>query len=88
MGTEGYFHRGEAAHSPPSSAEVKNGGAIPPLPHIPSWHSAWQEVKLKKNTAEILHILLHIQITLITLPNENEASLTTKASFEWLHLGP
>jgi hypothetical protein len=25
---------------PPSSAEVKNGGAIPPLPHMSSWHSA------------------------------------------------
>jgi hypothetical protein len=23
----------EADHSPPSSAEVKNGGAMPPLPH-------------------------------------------------------
>jgi hypothetical protein len=23
----------EADHSPPSSAEVKNGGALPPLPH-------------------------------------------------------
>jgi hypothetical protein len=30
----------EADHSPPSSAEVKNGGAIPPLPHMFSWHSA------------------------------------------------
>jgi hypothetical protein len=24
----------EADHSPPSSAEVKNGGALPPLPHM------------------------------------------------------
>jgi hypothetical protein len=24
--------------SPPSNAEVKNGGTIPPLPHMPSWH--------------------------------------------------
>jgi hypothetical protein len=30
----------EADHSSPSSVEVKNGGAIPPLPHMPSWHSA------------------------------------------------
>jgi hypothetical protein len=30
----------EADHSPPSSAEVKNGGAIPPLSHMPSWHRA------------------------------------------------
>jgi hypothetical protein len=29
----------EADHSPPSSVEVKNGGAIPPLPYVPSWHS-------------------------------------------------
>jgi hypothetical protein len=30
----------EADHPPPSSAEVKNGGAIPPVPHMSSWHSA------------------------------------------------
>jgi hypothetical protein len=30
----------EASHSPPSSVKVKNGGAIPPLPHMSSWHSA------------------------------------------------
>jgi hypothetical protein len=29
----------EADHSPPSSAEVKNGGAIPPLPHTSSLRS-------------------------------------------------
>jgi hypothetical protein len=29
-----------ADHSPPSSAEVKNVGAIPPLLHMSSWHSA------------------------------------------------
>jgi hypothetical protein len=29
----------EADHSPPSSAEVNNDGAIPPLPHMSSWHS-------------------------------------------------
>jgi len=27
----------EADHSPPSSAEVKNEGAIPPLPNTSSW---------------------------------------------------
>jgi hypothetical protein len=26
-------------HQPPSSAEVKNAGGIPPFPHISSWHS-------------------------------------------------
>jgi hypothetical protein len=30
----------EADHSPPSSAEVKKGGAIPVFPHMSSWHSA------------------------------------------------
>jgi hypothetical protein len=34
----------EADHLPPSSAEVKNGGAVPPLPHMPSWYN----VKLNK----------------------------------------
>jgi hypothetical protein len=31
---------GEADHSPPSSAEVKNSGAVLPLPHMSSWYSA------------------------------------------------
>jgi hypothetical protein len=30
----------EADNSLPSSAEVKNGAAILPFPHMPSWHSA------------------------------------------------
>jgi hypothetical protein len=30
----------EADHSPPSSAEVKNGRAISPLPHSSSWCGA------------------------------------------------
>jgi hypothetical protein len=30
----------EADHSPPSSAEVKNIGAIPPLPHTSSWRDS------------------------------------------------
>jgi hypothetical protein len=30
----------EAKHSPPSSSEVKNGGAIPPLSYMSHWHSA------------------------------------------------
>jgi hypothetical protein len=32
--------RREADHSLPSSAEVKNGGTIPPLPHTSSWRGA------------------------------------------------
>jgi hypothetical protein len=31
----------EADHLPPSSAEVKKGGAIPPLPHTSSWCGAY-----------------------------------------------
>ncbi|PNF23573.1 hypothetical protein B7P43_G04954, partial [Cryptotermes secundus] len=30
----------DADHSPPSSVEVKNGGAILLIPHTSSWHSA------------------------------------------------
>jgi hypothetical protein len=35
-------------HSPPSSAKVKNGGAIPPLPRMSSWHSS-QLIKHRDN---------------------------------------
>jgi hypothetical protein len=40
MGITDYFAIGKVAEHivPPSSAEVKNGGAIPPLPHMSSWH--------------------------------------------------
>jgi hypothetical protein len=30
----------EADHSPPSSTEIKNSGAIPPLPHTSLWRGA------------------------------------------------
>jgi hypothetical protein len=30
----------EADHSPPTSADVKKGKSIHPLPHTPSWRSA------------------------------------------------
>jgi hypothetical protein len=39
-GKRGLFPRSEADQSPPSTAEVKNGGAIPPLYHTSSWPSA------------------------------------------------
>jgi hypothetical protein len=45
MGIRGSFPRGkagcEAAHSPTSSGKVTNGGDIPPLPHMSSWHGAY-----------------------------------------------
>jgi hypothetical protein len=40
MGTERSFAEHEGDHSRLSNAEVKNGGAIFPLPHTPSWHCA------------------------------------------------
>jgi hypothetical protein len=43
MGTGDSLHGGKAAeayHSPSSSAEVKNGGAIPSLLHTSSWSGA------------------------------------------------
>jgi hypothetical protein len=40
MGTGDLSPGREADHSPPSSAEFKNGGATPPLPHTPSLRSA------------------------------------------------
>jgi hypothetical protein len=36
-----YSVAGEANRSPPSSAEVKNCGAVPPLHHTQSWRGAW-----------------------------------------------
>jgi hypothetical protein len=35
MGTWGSFPAREADQSPPTNTEVKNGGNIPPLPHMP-----------------------------------------------------
>jgi hypothetical protein len=32
--------RREANHAPPSSAKVKNAGAVSPLPHMSSWRGA------------------------------------------------
>jgi hypothetical protein len=37
VGTKGSFPGCEAHHSPPPSAKVKTGGAVPPLPLISSW---------------------------------------------------
>jgi hypothetical protein len=52
--------RREADHSPTSSVEVKNGGAIPPLPQVSSWHSAL--------TQGVLFILLHYYYYYYYLP--------------------
>jgi hypothetical protein len=42
-----------ADHSPPSSAEVKKGGTIPPFPHMSSWHSA-ELIKHRDEFAELI----------------------------------
>jgi hypothetical protein len=46
MGSGGCFpgvkrHEREAYYSPPSTSEIKNVGAIPPLPHTSLWLDAY-----------------------------------------------
>jgi hypothetical protein len=52
MGTgsdfDGIKRPGHKADHPTPCSEVKNGGAICPLPHTSSWHSAWL-VKHREN---------------------------------------
>jgi hypothetical protein len=49
----------EADRSSPPSVEVKNGGAIPPLPHVSSWSGAYL-MKLMDNFAFYLyHIFIY-----------------------------
>jgi hypothetical protein len=40
MDTAGSFPESEALKTPPSSAEVRNGGAIALLSHMSSWRGA------------------------------------------------
>jgi hypothetical protein len=47
----------EADHSPPASAEVKNGGDILPLPDTSSWHSAYF-IKLRDNFTFTFYIVI------------------------------
>jgi hypothetical protein len=37
----GKEYRCGAYNSPKSSVKIKNGGAIPPIPHMSSWYSAY-----------------------------------------------
>jgi hypothetical protein len=53
----------EADYSPPFVAEVKNGGAISPLPHIPSWHIA-ELIKHRAKFCFFFFLLLPKQISL------------------------
>jgi hypothetical protein len=66
-GYQGLFPGGKAAgheadHSAPSSAEVKNGGAIPPLRRMSSWHNA-SFIKRKDNFTVTLRTLEVIYTT-------------------------
>jgi hypothetical protein len=80
----------EADHSHPSSAEVKNGGAIPPLPHISTvtivpcavTHHACDAVK----TYWLLHsqcLLLHLYWHVFT-NHHTQPYICLKAAFAFL----
>jgi hypothetical protein len=47
----------EADHSPPSSTEVKNCGAVSPLPHMSSWYGA-KLIKRRDNFTFLTYYLL------------------------------
>jgi hypothetical protein len=48
-------HEPEAHHSPPSTAEVKNGGPIPPLSQTASWQNCLYFMGLKADRNEVFH---------------------------------
>jgi hypothetical protein len=54
----------EAEHSPPSSAEFKNGGAILPLPHTSSWRCP-QLIKYGDNFTFNMNTSLNVRISFI-----------------------
>jgi hypothetical protein len=60
----------EADHSPPSSAEVRNGGAIPLLPHTYPWHGA-EAIKNGDNFPFFLYIVLLCSCFLIPKASAN-----------------
>jgi hypothetical protein len=62
IGTRGSFPGGEADHIPPSSAELKNGGAMPPLPHTSSWHP----LQLIIHRSHYYSMLYHWAIDILT----------------------
>jgi hypothetical protein len=67
-----YFRAGvkrtvrEPDHSPPSSAEFKNGGAIPPLPHTSLWLSAW--LLLAQGWPYLIYVYMYIKEKNLPLP--------------------
>jgi hypothetical protein len=62
----------EADHPPPSSKEVKNSDAIPPLFHRPSWHNA-SLIKHKEKVTffHTLKSLLMLQTCTREVPGSN-----------------
>jgi hypothetical protein len=63
-----------------SSTEVKNGGVIPPFPHISSWHSA-QLINHRNNFAynSLTHTGYYTYEKLFTLPTQCRTILSTPA---------
>jgi hypothetical protein len=64
----GFFARSEAEHSPRPSTEVKKGRAIPPLPHMFSWHSAYLCIGTTLRLPEIQTVPKGSWIFLIVFP--------------------
>jgi hypothetical protein len=63
----GLFKNTIVDHTPPSSAKVKKSGAIPPLPHISSCHSAYL-IKHRDNFT-FLSVPQNIQRQIVELMN-------------------
>jgi hypothetical protein len=83
MGTYGSFPGAkrpvrETNHSPPTSAEVKNDGVIPPLPLMSSWHNAelskHRENNLVLETKNYAYIKQQVELTALL-----NGSFVTKA---------
>jgi hypothetical protein len=51
--------RRESDHSSPTSAEVKNGGVVPPFPPVSSWHDTYL---IKRDNFNFSFIITIVQI--------------------------
>jgi hypothetical protein len=75
----------EADHSPPSSAEAKNGGAIPQLWHTSSWHSV-KLIKHRDNFTFTLYrqlLLSHLYQPAGLWSRDGSALRCTPAGSDW-----
>jgi hypothetical protein len=59
----------EPDHTPPYSAEDKNGGAIPPLLNTSSWHDAYLIQHKDNFTSAITGTSIEMAVTTIILPS-------------------